>query len=786
MKRISVIWAICAILDVGGTARAEQVILDVPFISQVPPGDWNNTRNCGPTAALMLASYYLNDQPTLEDIKAIDDWLYAHQIIYPQYGIDLYNGNYTDFGDLADLLDDYFGLGASEKVYAQSEDYIKQQIRAGNPVIVAVRLNMLPGGPGHFMLVIGFDDTGVIVHDPGHSAENGGLAKHYDFNKFRSSWASWSNASMHLTRFVTWHPNGTLIKKDADPKIYMLLDGFKHHVKNWEVFLAHGFDSNKIVAVSQTELDCYAESWAVDWKPYRRVFGNAGDGNYYLMEKMDASHAGCAIYRFASDFAAESWGNYLPDVSWVNASDAADYLTNCDLGADLFLRDGSLVKPEPALANFGYGQGAVFVIHDNGLASAFSDWQTFERMNYHADEIWSVSAAEFLSAIRDFDVHISQYDLNRCGGGDLGSGSNCEEDAMYESYAGPENTVNVGQCLAEVKQCFGGRLYVISRQVLPEAEIEDGLDNDCDGETDEETGPLNSPDDPEPEPEEVCSSGQIISSYSGDISTYGIGACRPRIEQCQNGQWVLIQQEILPQAEQNDGLDNDCDGLLDDGWNQYPDPPQDDEECVDGEMKNIYSGPIATFGVGICRPAVEECVDGYWELAQPEILPQIEVLDGLDNDCDGLADENLEPEADPEPEPEPDPNEENPITPSGNVWAAKSCGQYCLAFAGDYLAGHPPVAVLVGDFPGIDWNYQNGISMLIASDSYYHISLIGAPAGIYRVTYTSVSGVWAQYGDDTLDDVGPFRWCGFDGNTHTCSIKFQLTAGGQVLPAGNN
>jgi len=322
MKNTAKLIVLAAIIFTVDYAKADSYILDVPFISQVPPGDWNHTRNCGPTSALMLAGYYLNFIPGVDDIKAIDDWLYDQQIIYAQAGVDQYNGNYTNLNDLKYLISDYFNLGPSEKVYPNDskEEYVKEQIRRGNPIIVAVRLNMKAGGAGHFMVVIGYDDDGVIVHDPGHSASNGGLANHYSYDQFIASWASWDYASLHVKRFVSWHPNGTLVKDHYNPDVYIILDGAKHAILNWEVFLAHDFDANKIIEVSQQELDCYADSWMVDWKPYRQVFGT-GDG-YYLLEKLDENDQGCAIYDFASSFSAESWGNYVPDIEILSDQEA--------------------------------------------------------------------------------------------------------------------------------------------------------------------------------------------------------------------------------------------------------------------------------------------------------------------------------------------------------------------------------------------------------------------------------------------------------------------------------
>src|SRR5690606_34768345 len=89
-----------------------------------------------------------------------------------------------------------------------------------------------------------------------------------------------------------------------------------------------------------------------------------------------------------------------------------------------------------------------------------------------------------------------------------------------------------------------------------------------------------------------------------------------------------------PKDEVCNGVDDDCDGAIDEGCS-----------CQDGTEIPCFDGTALELDVGVCRAGVRPCTEGgYATTCEGQVLASPEVCNGLDDDCDGEVDEECIPE----------------------------------------------------------------------------------------------------------------------------------------------
>ncbi len=109
----------------------------------------------------------------------------------------------------------------------------------------------------------------------------------------------------------------------------------------------------------------------------------------------------------------------------------------------------------------------------------------------------------------------------------------------------------------------------------------------------------------------------------------GNGPCRVRRLICVLGREVMCEQNAaMRRSELCNGADDDCDGFIDER-----------EDNTGNLAETCFTYPPQFNGVGICASGTRICADAGWSPCD-DTIPQPELCNGLDDDCDGMTDNN--------------------------------------------------------------------------------------------------------------------------------------------------
>lgn len=198
-----------------------------------------------------------------------------------------------------------------------------------------------------------------------------------------------------------------------------------------------------------------------------------------------------------------------------------------------------------------------------------------------------------------------------CNGADDDCDGRVDEDSELPCIEANDGCVQArdgtfsckGACRAGVKRCLNGVLdSACTGQVLPGDHELCGtipaIDDDCDGSTDETC---------------ACAAGEMQECYDGPLSTRDVGMCRHGTQTCSEGAFEPCMNEVVPVPEtcMNEGQDDDCNRVEDDIPNRGNPCTAAAQglcrsgsmQCDSGELRCQPAGP----GAETCNTLDDDC-----------------------------------------------------------------------------------------------------------------------------------------------------------------------------------
>lgn len=357
----------------------------------------------------------------------------------------------------------------------------------------------------------------------------------------------------------------------------------------------------------------------------------------------------CVVAQTSPYVIGHELGHFFGLAHTFDCTNGIETAQNCNLAGDLLCD----TPPDHGPANFPYpldicadGSQLFGTCNCNGKCGSHGSCTTGESpecsnlMSYYL--CWpatlSVGQMDFMRCTLEHEL--LAYRSNCIPAAEICNG--IDDDCDGETDEGlVQSCVGQGQCAGH-KTCVDGKwgpCTIIPLQSVQE--VCNGKDDDCDGETDEDVNPLSEP--------------------SAKCKHKGICAAIENIQICKDGTWTCVypdgyvEEECKPMVDKpgcligspydptcTNGLDDDCDGVVDENTPKF--------ECEAVEKKFFEQtgkrfgdpcwaspyGLCAKFGgVYKCGQMAGEC--GVDVTCQGALFPDAnEQCDGLDHDCDGF------------------------------------------------------------------------------------------------------------------------------------------------------
>jgi GH24 family phage-related lysozyme (muramidase) len=166
--------------------------LNVRWFDQLAMNDGQGWRDCFSASSAMLATYW-GKEPNEDDYNSLRQ---------------SYGDTTSAEAQLAALR--HLGLQAEFRTDGTLQT-LRDEINAGRPVAVGWLHHgpsSDPGGGGHWTVVIGYDDSGVIMNDPygscdlvngGYPQNHNGARQHYSFKNWEPRWRPQGSGGWYLT-----------------------------------------------------------------------------------------------------------------------------------------------------------------------------------------------------------------------------------------------------------------------------------------------------------------------------------------------------------------------------------------------------------------------------------------------------------------------------------------------------------------------------------------------------------------------------------------------------------